>query len=331
MQQVSLTPTVSSKSRPRPHTRLSTFGVWILVAIPTLLILTCGILILVYRQSIFDVVIGLLLVLFCGALGGGVALIVLGIQRDRRLAALQIDFVSKVSHELKTPLTSIRMFVDTLRLGRVQDPARVQQCLEVINKETDRLSVLIGRLLSWGAMEAGAYKVQLRLRAPSELLKSVLDAFEPQAMSAGAQVTTEVEAGLPDVRADESAIVDALLNLLTNALRYGGDSKRIGVSLKSRGPEKIEIAVRDWGIGIEARDQRRIFERFYRADERYSRTVGGTGLGLSIARHIIAAHGGTIEVKSRIGEGSTFTVVLPAASSADAPPGLRTERDEVLP
>jgi two-component system, OmpR family, phosphate regulon sensor histidine kinase PhoR len=290
---------------------MSTWGLYFLVAIPTLLILTCGILILVYQQSIFDVVMGLLLVLFCAALGAGAALTLAGIQRDRRLAALQIDFVSKVSHELKTPLTSIRMFVETLELGRVKDPEKVQQCLAVIAKETDRLSVLIGRLLSWGAMEAGAFKVELVPTQPADVVRTALDVFQPQVMRASAQVEVQVPEDLPLVRADHSALVDALLNLLTNALRYGGDAKKIEVSAKRRPDEKLEISVRDWGLGIDLKHQRRIFDRFYRADERYSRTVGGTGLGLAIARHIVQAHGGTIEVKSKIGEGSTFTVVLP--------------------
>jgi two-component system phosphate regulon sensor histidine kinase PhoR len=302
---------VVTRTRPRAHTRLSTFGVWILVAIPTLLILTCGILILVYQKSAFDIAIGLLLVLFCGALGGGVALIVVGIRRDRRLAALQIDFVSKVSHELKTPLTSIRMFAETLRMGRVREPERVQHCLEVISKETDRLSGLIGRLLSWGAMEAGAYKVDRAPRDAGAVVQAALDVFQAQAQQAQVELELDLEPELPPVDADEAALVDALLNLLTNALRYGGDRKKIAVSVRRRGADKVEISVQDWGIGIEAKDQRRIFERFYRADERYSRAVGGTGLGLAIARHIVTAHGGTIEVKSKVGEGSTFTVVLP--------------------
>ena len=326
----SIVPTVLPRARARAHTRLSMWGVWFLVAIPTLLILTCGILILVYQKTVFDVIIGLLLVCFCGALGAGVTLVVIGIRLDRRLSQLQIDFISKVSHELKTPLTSIRMFAETLKLGRVKDPEKVQACLDVIAKETDRLSVLIGRLLSWGSMESGAFQVVLVPVRPIDLVRGVVEAFRPQVEHAKGSVVLDIPEDLPEVRADVAAFGDALMNLLTNALRYGGESKRIEISARRRGEAELELAVRDWGIGIELQHQFRIFDRFYRADERYSRTVGGTGLGLSIARHIVLAHDGTIEVKSRPGEGSTFSIVLPVADAVpvgDRTPSTRQTRE----
>lgn len=292
------------------------WGVWFLVAIPTLAILTCGILILVYQKTVFDVIIGLLLVLFCGALGAGVTLVVIGIRLDRRLNALQIDFISKVSHELKTPLTSIRMFAETLALGRVKDPEKVTACLGVIAQETDRLSVLIGRLLSWGAMESGAFEVALVPTRPIDLVHPIAEAFRPQIDHARGTLTVDVPEDLPKVPADAAAFGDALMNLLTNALRYGGEQKRIELRARRRGVDKVEVSVRDWGIGIELHHQFRIFDRFYRADERFSRTVGGTGLGLAIARHIVLAHAGLIELESKPGEGSTFTIVLPVAGAA---------------
>jgi len=290
-------------------------GLWFLVAIPTVLILTCGILILVYQQTVFDVIIGLSLVIFCGALGAGVALVVIGIRIDRRLSALQMDFVSKVSHELKTPLTSIRLFVETLKLGRVKEPEKIDACLDVIAKETDRLSVLISRLLSWGAMEAGAFEVALLPHKPIELVHPVVEAFRPQAEHGKAIISVDVPDAIAEVSADSTAFGDALMNLLTNALRYGGEAPQIEVSARMRGETEVEIAVRDHGIGIAREHQLRIFDRFYRADERYSRAVGGTGLGLAIARHIVLAHRGNIELTSKPGEGSTFTIVLPTATA----------------
>lgn len=293
-------------------TRTSPLGVWVLVAIPTLLVLACGILILIFRQSVFDVVIGLLLVLICIALGAGAAITLLGIHADRRLAELQIEFVSKVSHEFKTPLTSIRMFVETLRLGRVQDPDRINYCLDVISKETDRLNTLISRLLSWGAMEAGAFHIELEKRPVKELVELALRAFEPQIIASGAKLEVDMEEGLPPIDVDATVMVDAILNLLNNALRYGGDDKQIRVEVRRREDGRIAVAVQDRGPGIEQHHQRRIFERFYRADDSYH-GKGGTGLGLAIARHIVAAHGGNIELKSAPGAGSTFTISLPAA------------------
>lgn len=306
------------------RTRTAAVSVWVFVAIPTFLILTCGILILVFRRSVFDMVMGLLLVIFCAALGAGAALTLAGIHKDRKLADLQVDFVSKVSHELKTPLTSIRMFVETLKLGRVQDPAKVQYCLDVIAKETERLSSLIARLLSWGAMEAGKFRVNLEPQSAEHLVRAAASAFEPQVMSGHGHLELALDPALPEVAVDEHALVDALLNLFNNALRYGGDKKSIWVHAYTRQDGWLAIDVRDEGIGIEPKHQTRIFERFYRADERYSRQTGGTGLGLAIARHVVLAHGGTIEVKSKPGQGSTFTICLPAVPVASAAPGSAT-------
>ncbi|MBI2376857.1 MAG: ATP-binding protein [Deltaproteobacteria bacterium] len=290
-------------------------GVWVLVAIPAALVLTCGILILVYQRSLFDVTMGLLLVSFCAAIGAGAALTLVGIRSDRKLAALQIDFVSKVSHELKTPLTSIRMFVETLRLGRVSEPEQVERCLDVIEKETDRLSTLIGRLLSWGAMEAGAFRVRPEPTDPRALVQRAIEAFEPQTLSGEVRVEVRVPDALPTIQADVPALVDALLNLLNNAKKYRGDSQLIEVLAEERPEGAVAISVRDHGIGIEPKHHKRIFERFYRADERYSRGVGGTGLGLAIARHVVLAHEGQIEVTSKPKEGSTFTIVLPTVDA----------------
>ncbi len=287
------------------------WGVWVLVATPAVMILVIGILILVYQRSIFDVIMGLLLVVFCMALGAGATVTLLGIQADRKLAALQVDFVSKVSHELKTPLTSIRMFVETLKMGRVTEPEKVAQCLGVIDKETQRLSVLIGRLLSWGAMESGAFKVDRRPVQVRALIDKALEAFRPQTMTAKVQLTVDVEPDLPLVNADEAAIVDALLNLLNNALKYGGKDKRIEFHAGLSEDGQVLITVRDFGIGIDLSHQSRIFDRFYRADERYARSIGGTGLGLAIARHIVVAHEGSINVESAPEKGSTFSVILP--------------------
>lgn len=301
---------MASNPRRLPKIRTSSLGVWALVAIPALAILVCGILILAYQQSVFDVTIGLLLVMFCAALGAGATVTLLGIRADRRLVALQVDFVSKVSHELKTPLTSIRMFVDTLRMGRVTEPPKVEECLEVISKETDRLSILIGRLLSWGAMEAGAFKLDRQPVDVERIIRSAVDAFQPQLLGKNVTLEVSVEEDLPVILADASSLVDSLLNLLTNALKYGGKSQRIELTA-AREDGAVAISVRDQGIGIAKREQPRIFERFYRSEMHDLRTIGGTGLGLAIARHIVEAHGGNIEVESRVNEGSTFTIVLP--------------------
>jgi two-component system phosphate regulon sensor histidine kinase PhoR len=258
-----------------------------------------------------------LLVLFCIALGAGAAITLLGIHADRRLAELQIDFVSRVSHEFKTPLTSIRMFAETLRMGRVQDPDRVNHCLDVISKETDRLNTLISRLLNWGAMEAGAFRVNMSRIKAKDLVDSAISAFEPQALSRDAQLDVQLDDTLPDLMADEPALVDAALNLLSNALRYGGEDKHIEVRAARREDGDFCLSVRDHGPGIDHKHQRRVFDRFYRADDTYQGPSGSTGLGLAIARHVVMAHGGSIELESELGKGSTFTIVLPPAPDAE--------------
>jgi two-component system, OmpR family, phosphate regulon sensor histidine kinase PhoR len=290
-------------------------GVWILVAVPALLVLTCAVLILVYHQTTFDVIMGVFLVVLCVAIGAGAALTITGIWKDRKLAALQIDFVSKVSHELKTPLTSIRMFTETLMLGRVNEPEKIDNCLLVISKETDRLSLLIGRLLSWGRMEAGAFAIEPTSQVTEELVTAAVRTFDAQAQAAKKVVNVSIEEELPNIEADSQALTDAILNLLSNAVRYSPDSKEIWLSVKKHGAKFVDIVVRDEGMGIELKEQSRIFERFYSADERVSRTTGGTGLGLAIAKHIVTAHQGTITVQSEPEKGSTFIIRLPVGSA----------------
>ena len=260
---------------------------------------------------------GVFLVVLCITIGAGAALTLTGIVKDRKLAALQLDFVSKVSHELKTPLTSIRMFTETLILGRVSEPEKVESCLKVIATETDRLSHLIGRLLSWGRMEAGAFAVERELQAPTNIVSQALKTFDAQARAKETEVIVEMDSEVPDVRLDAVAITDAILNLLSNAVRFSPGKNKIWVSVRKNGTRYVDIAVKDEGIGIERNEHSRIFERFYSADERISRSTGGTGLGLSIAEHIVLAHGGRILVQSQLGKGSTFTIRLPVELSED--------------
>jgi two-component system phosphate regulon sensor histidine kinase PhoR len=290
-------------------------GVWLLVAIPALLVLSCAVLILVYHQSSFDVAMGVFLVCLCITIGAGAGLTIAGILKDRKLAALQMDFVSKVSHELKTPLTSIRMFTQTLQRGRIDDPKKIENCLEVISKETDRLSLLIGRLLSWGRMEAGAFAINPEALQPETFVLQAIAAFESQAQAAMTKIDFSFEPNLPLLSVDAQALTDAIVNLLSNALRFSPDSDTIWVSIKRNGPKFIDISVRDEGVGIELKEQSRIFERFYSADERISRSTGGTGLGLAIAKHIVSAHDGVISVESKPQNGSTFTIQLPCKSA----------------
>ena len=172
------------------------------VFVPAALMLAVGVLILVFGAAARDYVFGGLILALVATTVGGTAATLLVVQREARVARLQTDFVNKVSHDLRTPLTSIRMFVETLQLGRLPDPERQREALEIIAEETGRLSGLINRLLDWARMESGRRTYQF-LRQPLEpIIDAALQAFEPQRLSHPAQVRREVEPGLPAVMAD---------------------------------------------------------------------------------------------------------------------------------
>jgi two-component system, OmpR family, phosphate regulon sensor histidine kinase PhoR len=251
-----------------------------------------------------------LLVIFYATLAIGVVFTARSLYREAQLSRLKTDFVSLVSHELRTPLTSIRMFIETLALGRVQDEAQQREVLGLLAKETERLSDMIERVLDWARIESGRRRY---LRAPlsvDQVVTSALAAFRAQRLDAPVEISCEVAPGLPQLQGDPEALAGAVLNLLQNAFKYTGAHKRIALRAH---PERkgVAIEVEDNGLGIPARERRRIFERFYRVDDRLTRKTEGSGLGLAIAKRIVEAHGGKISVNSEPGRGSTFTIRLP--------------------
>jgi two-component system phosphate regulon sensor histidine kinase PhoR len=276
--------------------------------------LTVGILMLVYGSVARDYLFGgLILALVATTIFGSAATIAV-VYREARVAKLQTDFVNKVSHELRTPLTSIRMFVETLQLGRIQDEARQREALEIIADETARLSALINRLLDWARMESGRRKYELVRQPVEPIVDAALQAFEAQLLQVPAEIERSVPPELPPVLADFQALTEALVNLLQNAHKYTGDDKRIAIRAAAVGPT-VQISVADNGPGIPSREQKRIFEKFYRARDPLQRTIEGTGLGLSMVKHIVSGHGGKIGVQSEVGRGAVFTIELPAAEA----------------
>jgi len=282
------------------------------VFVPAAALFAVGILILVFGSAVRDYLFGgLVVALVVTTVIGGISAIVV-VRREARLARLQTDFVNKVSHDLRTPLTSIRMFVETLQLGRLADPMRQQEALEIIAEETERLSALINRLLDWARMESGKRTYDLRLEPIAPIVEAAVAALAPQRLHQPAEVEVRLPSGLPRVRADRAALVEALINVLTNAFKYTGEEKRIVVEAHRGAGPSVRIAVSDNGPGIAKHDLKRVFDRFYRAHDPLDRIIEGSGLGLAMVKHIVTAHGGRIEAASELGKGSTFTITLPA-------------------
>jgi signal transduction histidine kinase len=253
--------------------------------------------------------IGLLVLLYIG-IGLGFGLTIREMRRAYRLSRMKTDFVANISHELRTPLTSVRMFAETLREGRAESPGEVRECIELLTSESERLSKLVEKLLDWSRIESGRRTLQReRVEVPS-LLEQIGEAYRAQQFPATYQ--TDLEPGLPEVSVDRDAIAQVVLNLLHNAVKYTGDQKRIRLRARRAG-RSVAIEVEDNGPGVRQQDRKRIFERFYRGDDLLSRKTEGTGLGLAISKKIVEAHGGKIELETRLGEGSTFRVLLPPA------------------
>lgn len=284
------------------------------VIVPAALMLTVGILILVFGSAPRDIVFGTLILALVGTTIAGVIATLVVLYREAYLGRLQTEFVNKVSHDLRTPLTSIRMFVETLQMGRLADPDRQKEALGIIAEETSRLSSLINRLLDWARMESGRRSYELVPTPVEAILDAALQAFEPQLVIQPAEVTRSVQPGLPPVLADKDALSEALLNLLQNAHKYTGTQKKIAVTARRSGPTVL-VAVSDNGPGIRIADQKRIFDKFYRAKDPLDRSIEGSGLGLSMVKHIVIAHAGRISVSSELGEGATFTIALPTVEA----------------
>lgn len=285
-----------------------------LVLVPTALLLAVGLVMLFFYDLRANMVFGLLVVTLVACLITGAVLALVFLRREATLSRLQLDFVSKVSHELRTPLTSIRMFVETLRYEHEQQ--KVETCLDILQSETERLSERIERLLDWGRMEAGRRVYHLQPDQVSLVITEALEQFRSATMGQNRNVEVEVQTDLPAIWADRGALIDALLNLLTNAHKYSQPETTIHIRA-FRERLYVLIEVQDEGIGIARREQHRVFEKFYRADDRLSRSIEGSGLGLSIVKHVAQAHHGKIMLRSVVGQGSTFTLALPSTEHKD--------------
>ncbi|MHC5075163.1 MAG: sensor histidine kinase [Planctomycetota bacterium] len=232
------------------------------------------------------------------------------ISNQIKLNKLKNDFIATVSHELKTPLASIRVLVDTLLEGNVKDQEQVTDYLQLTSKENTRLSRLIDNFLTFSRMERNKHAFDIGPNSPSVIAQDAVDAVKQQHTSEKCDFVMTVEDNVPDVLADHDAMVMVLVNLLDNACKYSSDEKRINLRIFAD-QEHVCFSVKDNGIGIPRRALKKIFSRFYQVDRSLTRTAEGCGLGLSIVKFVVEAHKGKIDVESSPGKGSTFTVRVP--------------------
>lgn len=248
---------------------------------------------------------------------GGIWLTYRNIFREMKLAKLKSDFVANVSHELRTPLALIRLYAETLELGRLTTNEKYQEYYRIIREESERLTALINNILDFSRIEAGRKEYEFKETNLADLVRSTLDSYRFQIEQNGFAFEENIASDVPPVIVDREAIARSLLNLVNNALKYSKDQKYIGVSLY-RANSRVNLEVQDHGIGISPNEQEKIFEKFYRCGDPLVHNIKGSGLGLSLVRHIVRAHGGDVLVESTPEKGSKFTIALPLD------PALRT-------
>jgi signal transduction histidine kinase len=239
------------------------------------------------------------------------------VRRETEMARLKADFVANVSHDLKTPLSVIRMFAETLELGRVADEPTRREYYRVMTQESERLSRLIENVLDFSRIEGGRRVYVRRPTAVEPLIRETLDAFSYPLTQQGFKVDVDVAPDLPEIAVDADAIAQALANLIDNAIKYAGDRKAIRIDARVDG-DRLAITVADEGVGIPKAEHQRIFEKFYRVGASETQARRGSGVGLALVRHIVEAHDGDVRVDSREGEGSRFTIRLPLAGRDDS-------------
>ena len=240
----------------------------------------------------------------------GVFVTVRAVIHELEVSRMKSEFVSNVSHELKTPLALIRMFGETLDTGIVTDEKKRREFYSIIRKESERLTHLINNVLDFSRMDTGVKEYNFEEADLIEIVRSSLEAYKFHIRDLGFEIESELLGELVMPKIDKDAISQALLNLLSNAVKYSEDRKYIRVRVHKDSTSAL-ISVTDHGVGISKEQLKRIFDKFYRVPATKAKKTRGSGLGLTLAKHIIEAHGGRIEAESEVGKGSKFTIRLP--------------------
>ena len=257
------------------------------------------------KSFYFWTIVTLVLILAFGA-----ALIIRTIANEMEVLKIKSDFVSSVSHELKTPLTSIKALVERLQEGKVKEMAKMQQYFSVISQDTDKLTNLVTNILDFSKIEEGKKEYNFEETDVSQWMTHYVEKMKKSDIQKGLAINCDIDPDLHSISLDRNSISQALNNLVDNAEKFSRNKKEIDISAK-RENDSIVISVTDYGIGIPASEIDGIFAKFYQGKSALSQSVRGTGLGLTLVKHIVDAHGGKISVKSQVGEGSTFSLILP--------------------
>ena len=226
----------------------------------------------------------------------------------KRLETTRQDFISNISHELRTPLASLKALTDTLQEGALEDPDAAKRFLGRMDTEVDALTQMVTELLELSRIESGRVPLDLKQVSPKNILAQSRERMRVQAERKNLTLEIDCSPELPDIEADSRRIEQVIVNLLHNAIKFSDPGDRIIMEAEKNG-NSIAFKVQDFGTGIPESDLERIFERFYKTDQ--ARSSGGTGLGLSIAKHLVEAHGGTIQAESTLHEGSAFSFFIP--------------------
>lgn len=245
-------------------------------------------------------------------LSNGTLVLVQDITGIRRLEKVRQDFIANISHELRTPIASLKALLETLHDGAINDKNVAEDFLQRMQVETDKLAQMVSELSELSRIESGELALKLETVDVGAAVERVADRLRAQAERAQLSIILDNSPDLPRIMADESRLEQVLVNLVHNAIKFTPQNGEITISSKVEG-ENILVTIADTGVGIPADDLPHIFERFYKVDR--ARSGGGTGLGLAIAKHIVQAHGGNIWAKSDEGKGSTFAFTLPIAKS----------------
>jgi two-component system phosphate regulon sensor histidine kinase PhoR len=262
--------------------------------------------------------------LSCLVIVAGVFAILLAAERARRISALKSEFVANVSHELKTPLALVRMFAEMLQSGRVASDEKRKEYLDIIMRESERLSGLIENVLDFARVERGRDAYDLAEGDVGEAVTRAANVYRYRAERENIKIEVDVAEDLPRALIDERALQLAVINLIDNALKYAPDGELVTVSAAPHGDDRIAVKVKDRGPGVPADERTRIFERFVRGEsaetgkgekraEKGRSPVRGSGIGLALVKHIAEAHGGRTWVESEVGKGATFIITIPAA------------------